>query len=182
VANLPTTQNVSGTVGIDPTKNAVAVANLPATQPVSGSVSVNNLPATQNVSGTVNIGNLPATQPVSGTVGIDPAHNQVTDTFKTVPQAYSGDMPVGSTVTLANGPIDVSAYKELTLVAGSDVNGPAHVQIQDAASGWVLDSFTAGLTLTIRHYDYLPASVVITVNNPNFLDMQWGVSLYLRGN
>jgi hypothetical protein len=163
-----------------PVSGTVNVGNLPATQNVGGTVNIGNLPATQNVGGTVNIGNLPATQPVSGTVAIDPAHNQVHDNFTTVAQQYSGVVAPQQTVTVGGGPIDVSAYKEMTVVAGSD--GPATVTISDAASGWILDSFTSGLVTTTRHYDFLPASVQITVYYPVSPQLQYNVELYLRGN
>lgn len=57
----------------------VQVGNFPTTQPVSGTVGINNFPATQPVSGTVNIGNYPPVQntnmyAVAGAVGTNQAN------------------------------------------------------------------------------------------------------------
>jgi hypothetical protein len=51
VSNLPTTQNVAGTVTVS--NGTVAVSNLPTTQNVAGAVAVSNFPATQQVAGSV---------------------------------------------------------------------------------------------------------------------------------
>jgi hypothetical protein len=62
---------------------------------VGGSVSVSNLPGTQPVSGTVNVGNFP-TAPKTVIIS-------------------TGAGPVGLGGAVIAGPIDVSAYRELTL-------------------------------------------------------------------
>lgn len=65
---------VQGTPGATPVVTtltgtpSVSVANLPSTQAVSGSVSVTNLPSTQAVTGSVSVTNLPSTQTIAGTV------------------------------------------------------------------------------------------------------------------
>jgi hypothetical protein len=90
VSNFPTTQPVSGSVGItnfpatQPVSGSIDISNFPATQPVSGSVGITNFPATQPVSGSVAVTNFPVTQPVSGTVTVDDSNNTLTGPQKTI--------------------------------------------------------------------------------------------------
>ena len=59
---------VFGTIGLSNFPLGFNVNNFPSTQPVSGTVGVNNFPSNQQVSGTVGVNNFPSNQQVSGTV------------------------------------------------------------------------------------------------------------------
>lgn len=61
INNFPTTQPISGTIGVN---------NFPTTQPITGSVNIGNFPTTQPISGSISVANFPSIQPISGTVAI----------------------------------------------------------------------------------------------------------------
>ena len=115
VSNLPTTQDVSGTVAISNT--SFEISNLPTTQEVSGTIAfsntaieISNLPATQEVSGTVaisntsfEISNLPTTQEVSGTIAFSNTAIEISNLPTT--QAVSIADPVNVNVLDTNSTI-----------------------------------------------------------------------------
>jgi len=103
VGNFPTTQAISGNVGITGTPS-VTVGNFPTTQAISGnvgitgtpSVSVGNFPTTQDVSGSVSVSNFPTTQAISGNVGITGTPSVSVGNFPTT-QAISGNVGITGT-------------------------------------------------------------------------------------
>jgi hypothetical protein len=95
---------VSGTVGIDPANNGVAVTNFPANQTVNG---------------TVNVGNLPASQTVKGTVGIDPQQNAVTSGDQTQ-VLLDKDYTIAPSGNADLGRFPVTAFRQIRLIVETD--------------------------------------------------------------
>ena len=141
VSNFPATQAVSGTFwqATQPVSGSVSVSNLPSVQNVSGSVSVSNFPATQAVSGTfwqatqpvsgsVSVSNLPSVQDVSGSVAVSnfPTTQAVSGTFWQATQPVSGTLD-SHMYASSNG----STWHHLS----SDSNGQlnVHSKLQDGA-------------------------------------------------
>lgn len=120
VSNLPTNQNVSGSVvSFQGTNPWVIIGSVqgsfspPANQSVSGAVSVSNFPANQSVSGSVGITGTPAVS-VQGTVFV--SGSVVTVGTAVSNQSVSGT--VGSSI-IGNVPVVVQGSVATVIIGGS---------------------------------------------------------------